>query len=84
MGGGGGGGGGLHGERAGQGGKCGILAEGAAGAAPPRRDREIRRRAEKASDRRPAISASTGWRSRSCRATASRMAKCCLSTAAAG
>ncbi|RQV64046.1 hypothetical protein DF020_04565 [Burkholderia cenocepacia] len=38
MGGGGGGGGGLHGERAGQGGKCGILAEGAAGAARPRRD----------------------------------------------
>ncbi|MCA7921743.1 hypothetical protein LGM35_04555 [Burkholderia cenocepacia] len=28
----------MHGERAGQGGKCGILAEGAAGAAPPGRD----------------------------------------------
>ncbi|OXI29666.1 hypothetical protein CFB89_20520 [Burkholderia sp. AU16741] len=40
MGGGWGGGGGLHGERAGQGGKCGILAEGPAGAARPGRDRE--------------------------------------------
>ncbi|MDR5666362.1 hypothetical protein [Burkholderia cenocepacia] len=28
----------MHGERAGQGGKCGILAEGAARAAWPRRD----------------------------------------------
>ncbi|ESS41641.1 Mobile element protein [Burkholderia cenocepacia KC-01] len=51
MGGGGGGGGGLHGERAGQDGKCGILAEGAAGAARPGRDRGIRRRVEKAPDR---------------------------------
>ncbi|GAU04837.1 hypothetical protein BSLA_02r2748 [Burkholderia stabilis] len=38
MGGGLGVGGGLHGERAGQGGKCGILAEGPAGTAAARRN----------------------------------------------